>query len=83
MDLARAPRRAPLTARKKGSGYENVWALSWLHDAMTVINFFLNSGSLEKLEHTLEVISQIHEQNTKKTGAIYHQGKYQFHFDQL
>jgi hypothetical protein len=29
------------------------------------------------------VISQIHEQNTKKTGAIYHQGKYQFHFDQL
>ena len=24
MDLARAPRRAPLTARKKGSGYENV-----------------------------------------------------------
>ena len=26
MDLARAPRRAPLTARKKGSGYENgIW----------------------------------------------------------
>ena len=25
MDLARAPRRAPLTARKKGSGYENVF----------------------------------------------------------
>ena len=24
MDLARVPRRAPLTARKKGSGYENV-----------------------------------------------------------
>jgi hypothetical protein len=24
MDLARAPRRARLTARKKGSGYENV-----------------------------------------------------------
>ena len=24
MDLARAPRRRPLTARKKGSGYENV-----------------------------------------------------------
>ena len=23
MDLARAPRRAPLTARKRGSGYEN------------------------------------------------------------
>ena len=23
MDLTRAPRRAPLTARKKGSGYEN------------------------------------------------------------
>ena len=23
MDLARAPRRGPLTARKKGSGYEN------------------------------------------------------------
>ena len=23
MDLARAPRRARLTARKKGSGYEN------------------------------------------------------------
>jgi hypothetical protein len=23
MDLARAPRRAPLTARKMGSGYEN------------------------------------------------------------
>ena len=23
MDLARAPCRAPLTARKKGSGYEN------------------------------------------------------------
>jgi hypothetical protein len=23
MDLARAPRRAPLSARKKGSGYEN------------------------------------------------------------
>ena len=23
MDLARAPRRRPLTARKKGSGYEN------------------------------------------------------------
>jgi hypothetical protein len=23
MDLARAPRRAPLTARKKGPGYEN------------------------------------------------------------
>ena len=23
LDLARAPRRAPLTARKKGSGYEN------------------------------------------------------------
>ena len=23
MDLARAPRRPPLTARKKGSGYEN------------------------------------------------------------
>jgi hypothetical protein len=27
MDLARAPRRAPLTARKKGSGYENVLCL--------------------------------------------------------
>ena len=27
MDLARAPRRAPLTARKKGSGYENVRVL--------------------------------------------------------
>ena len=27
MDLARAPRRAPLTARKKGSGYENAMAL--------------------------------------------------------
>jgi hypothetical protein len=26
MDLARAPRRAPLTARKKGSGYENGFA---------------------------------------------------------
>ena len=26
MDLARAPRRAPLTARKKGSGYENALA---------------------------------------------------------
>ena len=25
MDLARAPRRAPLTARKKGSGYENAF----------------------------------------------------------
>jgi hypothetical protein len=25
MDLARAPCRAPLTARKKGSGYENVF----------------------------------------------------------
>ena len=24
MDLARAPRRRPLTARRKGSGYENV-----------------------------------------------------------
>ena len=27
MDLARAPCRAPLTARKKGSGYENGLAL--------------------------------------------------------
>jgi hypothetical protein len=26
MDLARAPRRRPLTARKKGSGYENAKA---------------------------------------------------------
>jgi hypothetical protein len=26
MDLARAPRRAPLTARKKGSRYENAWS---------------------------------------------------------
>jgi hypothetical protein len=25
MDLARAPHHAPLTARKKGSGYENVF----------------------------------------------------------
>jgi hypothetical protein len=25
MDLARAPRRRPLTARKKGSGYENAY----------------------------------------------------------
>ena len=25
LDLARAPRRARLTARKKGSGYENDW----------------------------------------------------------
>jgi hypothetical protein len=25
MDLARAPCRAPLTARKMGSGYENEW----------------------------------------------------------
>ena len=28
MDLARAPRRAPLTARKKGSGYENEVTIS-------------------------------------------------------
>jgi hypothetical protein len=26
LDFARAPRRAPLIARKKGSGYENVGA---------------------------------------------------------
>ena len=26
LDLARAPRRAPLTARKKGSGYENEYS---------------------------------------------------------
>jgi hypothetical protein len=26
MDLAKAPRRAPLTARKKGSGYKNGFA---------------------------------------------------------
>ena len=34
MDLARAPRRRPLTARKKGSGYENgilcTFYLRWL-----------------------------------------------------
>jgi hypothetical protein len=29
MDLARAPRRAPLTARKKGSGYENGMTAAW------------------------------------------------------
>ena len=29
MDLARAPRRRPLTARKKGSGYENGLGLGW------------------------------------------------------
>ena len=29
MDLARAPRRAPLTARKKGSGYENAQRLAY------------------------------------------------------
>jgi hypothetical protein len=29
MDLTRAPRRAPLTARKKGSGYENALATSY------------------------------------------------------
>ena len=29
MDLARAPRRRPLTARKKGSGYENGHAQSF------------------------------------------------------
>jgi hypothetical protein len=27
LDFARAPRRAPLTARKKGSGYENAFRL--------------------------------------------------------
>jgi hypothetical protein len=31
MDLARAPRRAPLTARKKGSGYENGGCLASKH----------------------------------------------------
>ena len=29
MDLARAPCRAPLTARKKGSGYENGKMRAW------------------------------------------------------
>ena len=47
MDLARAPRRRPLTARKKGSGYENgpratvraarawAWGRGWLQGGIS------------------------------------------------
>ena len=35
MDFARSPRRAPLTARKKGSGYENE------HAAVNAANNFM------------------------------------------
>ena len=41
MDLARAPRRRPLTARKKGSGYENAKAL---------VKASLRAGSLGERE---------------------------------
>ena len=33
LDLARAPRRRPLTARKKGSGYENDFFSAWHGEA--------------------------------------------------
>ena len=41
LDLARAPRRARLTARKKGSGYENAKAHArgvslWSHGALLI-----------------------------------------------
>ncbi len=40
-DLARGPRRAPLTARKKGSGYENGCGY-WLGEAYSLeyLSFF-------------------------------------------
>jgi hypothetical protein len=42
MDLARAPRCAPLTARKKDSGYENDAHIDWLIDTQlhTVIHVY-------------------------------------------
>ena len=39
MDLARAPRRAPLTARKKGSGYENGVRANWVPDYQPASNY--------------------------------------------
>ena len=38
MDLARAPCRAPLTARKKGSGYENDEFICWIANEYQRIN---------------------------------------------
>jgi hypothetical protein len=36
MDLARAPRRRPLTARKKGSGYENASSIDVIQYVCTM-----------------------------------------------
>ena len=41
MDLARAPCRAPLTARKKGSGYENDWHLIGYNEGYCSNNVYI------------------------------------------
>jgi hypothetical protein len=41
MDLARAPRRAPLTARKMGSGYENALVPGYLPSRENMQNGFI------------------------------------------
>ena len=46
MDLARAPRRARLTARKKGSGYENV--LSYEYSCVITSYVFTVNNSVKK-----------------------------------
>ena len=51
MDLARAPCRAPLTARKKGSGYENAFPGSVVfrpqasESVFSSLGFFQNFGA--------------------------------------
>ena len=47
MDLARAPRRAPLTARKKGSGYENVHARAFRVGVITGAQALTRTQSLK------------------------------------
>ena len=61
MDLARAPRRARLTARKKGSGYENVTK----HDT-TLVNSFnkhaLKSVFVASCSSFVACITALHKQ---------------------
>ena len=57
LDLARAPRRARLTARKKGSGYENDHPLhqprsqDYAHDSIIMITWCKHSFLIGQFEN--------------------------------
>ena len=63
MDLARAPRRAPLTARKKGSGYENACKIDRPRPGLSRLSPRPHTKALgTRLTRPLCKVNQMHQQ---------------------